>query len=171
MVPSAKQELAAMANAQISSISPRSVPSMPFVELRYSVCSQIAAISPFIGHLMRFITSFQTENGSAADIELALREALTNAVIHGNREDVNKRVYVACRCYRNGEVLITVRDEGEGFDTNAITNPTSPDKLFSDHGRGIYMMQRFMDEVYYERGGAVVRMRKSSKFAAAQKSR
>jgi serine/threonine-protein kinase RsbW len=161
-----------MANAQVSSLSRQSFHSGPFVELRQSVSSQIAAISPFIEHLMRFIASFQTAKGTAADIELALREALTNAVIHGNREDVKKRVYVACRCYRNGEVLITVRDEGKGFDPNAITDPTLPSKLLSDHGRGIYMMQRLMDDVCYDRGGAVVRMRKSSNFdAAREKSR
>jgi len=157
-----------MANAQISSIPPRSFHSMPFVELRHSVSSQVGAISPFIEHLMPFITSFQTVDRRAADIELALREALANAVIHGNREDANKRVYVACRCYRNGEVLITVRDEGEGFDTNAGTDPTLPDKLLSDHGRGIYLMQQLMDDVRYEKGGTVVRMRKSFNFDAAQ---
>src|SRR5215469_7040919 len=168
MVPSAQQGLAIMANAQSSSISPRSFQSVPFVELRHSVSSQIGTISPFIEHLMRFITSFQT--GSAADIELALREALANAVIHGNHEDANKRVYVECRCYRNGEVLITVRDEGEGFDTNASTDPTLPDKLLSDHGRGIYLMQQLMDDVRYEKGGTVVRMRKSSNFDAVQEN-
>ena len=51
---------------------------------------------------------------------MALREALANAVIHGNGENSCKRVYVRCRCYMDGEVSITVRDEGRGFDTATV---------------------------------------------------
>ena len=150
-----------MENAQISSIPPRNLHSIPFVELRHSLASHIAAISPFVEHLMRFIASCGFADRTAIGIELALCEAVANAVIHGNREDPDKCVYVACRCHRNGEVLITIRDEGEGFDLNKIPDPTSPKRRFLDHGRGIYLMHQFMDEVHYERGGTVVRMRKN----------
>ena len=55
----------------------------------------------------------------------ALREALANAVIHGNGENSYKRVYVDCRCYLDGEVSITVRDEGPGFNSEEVANPTT----------------------------------------------
>lgn len=158
-----------MANAQISLIPPRSFHSIPFVQLRHSLASHIAAISPFVEQLMRFITSCGIADRAATGIELAVREAVANAVTHGNHEDPDKRVYVACHCYQNGEVLITVRDEGEGFDLNKIPDPTSPQRRFLDHGRGIYLMHQFMDEVHYERGGTVVRMRKKLASVATER--
>jgi anti-sigma regulatory factor (Ser/Thr protein kinase) len=62
----------------------------------------------------------------------------------------------------DGEVSITVRDEGRGFDSNAVPDPTSRENLLFTHGRGIYLMKTLMDEVSFEEGGSVVRMRKNS---------
>ena len=162
MAQNAGMELEVMPGTQSSSLVQRTVHSVPFVELRESLPSQVAIISPFVDQLMRFIARFRTEDGSELDIETALREALANAIVHGNQEDSHKRVYVACRCYSNGEVALTVRDQGQGFNCNAITNPTKQKNLLSAHGRGIYLMQAFMDEVGFEDGGSTVRMRKNS---------
>src|SRR5215471_15632011 len=104
---------------------------IPSVELRQSIPSQIAAISHLIGQVMHFIRSVRTADGSEADIELSLQEAVANAVIHGNGEDVRKRVYVVCRCSMNGEVSITIRDQGNGFDNRAIPDPTIPENHLS----------------------------------------
>jgi serine/threonine-protein kinase RsbW len=93
------------------------------------------------------------------EIEAALREALNNAVVHGNHEDPMKCVRVTCRC-KFGEACMTVRDEGGGFDFNKIPDPTTPGAIYSSRGRGIYLMKAFMDEVQFEEGGALVRMRK-----------
>ena len=97
------------------------------------------------------------------------RNLLVNAVIHGNGENSCKRVYIECRCYMDGEVSITVRDEGNGFDSSAVLDPTFPDNLLFTHGRGIYLMRTLMDEVSFEDGGAVVRMRKKSNSDVAQR--
>jgi len=96
------------------------------------------------------------------DVEVSLREALANAVVHGNHEDPNKHVHVVCRCTPDGEVSIVVRDEGAGFNSAELPNPTAADQLRSTHGRGIYLMRTLMDEVHFERGGTVVHMRKKS---------
>ena len=90
---------------------------------------------------------------------MALREALVNAVIHGNGENSCKRVYVECRCYLDGEVSITLWDEGRGFDTNHVQDPTTAENRLLTHGRGIYLMKTLMDEVSFEDYGAVVHMR------------
>src|SRR6266478_9890635 len=119
---------------------PRTAHSAPFVELRQSLRSQVAAISPFVDQLIRFILNFRHADGSEIDIETALREALANAVIHGNGENSYKRVYVDCRCYIDGEVSITVRDEGQGFNSEEVANPTTPENLLFTHGRGIYLI-------------------------------
>ena len=91
---------------------------------------------------------------------MALREALANAVIHGNHENSRKHVYVRFCCKRD-EVSIAVKDEGREFDANKIADPTAPKNRGSVHGRGIYLMRALMDEVRFEEGGVVVRMRKS----------
>jgi serine/threonine-protein kinase RsbW len=91
-----------------------------------------------------------------------LREALNNAVIHGNHEDPRKQVHVSCRCEAEEEVSIIVKDEGQGFDTKAVQDPTAPGAIESSHGRGIYLMKALMDEVHFEQSGAAVHMRKKS---------
>jgi len=164
-------EIAAMVHTQAISLLPRNAHSVPFVELRQSLPSKVAAISPFTEQLMRFILNFRMADGSEIDIEMALLEALANAVIHGNGDNSGKRVYVTCRCYMDGEVSITVRDEGKGFDSNTVEDPTSHENLLFTHGRGIYLMKTLMDEVLFEENGAVVRMRKNSNCGAIEQKR
>ena len=136
--------------------------SVPFVELRQSLPSQIAVISPFVHQLMYFIARFRTPDGSELNIETALHEALANAIVHGNQEDPRKLVCIACRCTTDGEVSLAVQDEGQGFDTAAVLDPTTPENRLLSHGRGIYLMKTLMDDVCFEQGGAVVHMRKAS---------
>ena len=157
-----------MVHTESLSLLPSNGHSVPFIELRQTLPSKVAAISPFVDQLMRFILNFRSADRSETDIEMALREALANAVIHGNGENSFKRVYVECRCYVNGEVSITVRDEGRGFDWNAIPNPTFRENLLFTHGRGIYLMKTLMDEITFEEGGAVVMMRKNSNANSAE---
>jgi serine/threonine-protein kinase RsbW len=111
---------------------------------------------------MLFIARFRKRDGSELNIETALREALTNAIVHGNREDRRKRAYVICRCTTDGEVSITVQDQGQGFDPDAVPDPTAPENRLRTQGRGIYLMKALMDEVRFEQGGSLVYMRKAS---------
>ena len=96
-----------------------------------------------------------------SEVEIALREALANAIIHGNHENSGKHVHVRCRCEPT-EISIAVKDEGSGFDVDRISDPTAPENTRSAHGRGIYLMKALMDEVRFEEGGVVVHMRKST---------
>jgi serine/threonine-protein kinase RsbW len=149
-----------MTHKQAPQLSPQTRGSAPFVELRQSLPSQVALISPFIDQLMRFFAKCGNQEDSGFKIEMALREALANAIVHGNKEDPHKRVYVACRCTNDGEVSITVQDEGQGFDSNAVPDPTTPENRLVQHGRGIYLMKTLMDELRFEQGGSVVYLRK-----------
>jgi serine/threonine-protein kinase RsbW len=137
----------------------------PCLELERSLPSEVAAISPFVDKLMPLIRKCGCAAEGESDVEIALREALANAIIHGNHENPGKHVYVRCRC-KPDEISIAVKDEGRGFDTNKMTNPTAPENIGSVHGRGIYLMKALMDEVRFEEGGAVVHMRKSAGQAA-----
>jgi serine/threonine-protein kinase RsbW len=136
----------------------------PFVESHHSFASRVSVISPLVDRLMKFIRFFMgnssTANEAEDDIETAIHEALSNAVVHGNHENPNKQVHVTCRCNLDGEVLITVRDEGEGFNGEA-PDPTSPERRLLTHGRGLHIMRTLMDEVWFEENGTVVRLRKT----------
>jgi len=133
----------------------------PCIELERSLPSEVAAISPFVDRLMVLLRKCGCVSQGESDVEIALREALANAIIHGNHENPGKQVYVRCRC-KSDEVSIAVKDEGRGFDLNKIADPTAPENTGSVHGRGIYLMRALMDEVRFEEGGVVVNMRKSA---------
>ena len=95
-------------------------------------------------------------------IDMAVREAVTNAVLHGNLQDETKSVEVGVTDH-GASLVITVRDEGAGFDPSTVPDPTDPRNLLKASGRGILFMHTFMDEVEWERhpeGGTVVRMTK-----------
>lgn len=94
------------------------------MELSQSLPSQVAVISPFVDQLMRFIAKFRAVDGGEVDIEMAPREALAIAVIHGNQEDPRKPISVACRCNTDGEVSIAVQDEDKGL--TAASHPIPP---------------------------------------------
>jgi serine/threonine-protein kinase RsbW len=134
----------------------------PCIEIELSLPSKVAAISHFVDKLMLLIKKSQCARGHEMDIEIALREALANAAVHGNHEDPRKHVHVRCRCKADEDVSIVVRDEGQGFDPNAVPDPTSSQAIESSHGRGIFLMKSLMDEVRFDHGGAVVYMRKKS---------
>lgn len=159
-----------MAQAHTLTLLPCISDDVSFVELRQSFPSQIHAISPFVDQLMSFITKSRNKDGSETDIEMALIEALENAVVHGNCEDPHKHVYVACRCTAEGEVSITVQDGGQGFDTGTLPDPSAPENRLRTSGRGIYLMKKLMDEVCFEKAGAVVYMCKKSNGGFAAKS-
>jgi serine/threonine-protein kinase RsbW len=159
-----------MAQTGTLTLLPRTSDDVSFVELRQSIPSQIQAIPPLVDQLMSFIAKPRNKDGSETDIEMALIEALENAAVHGNCEAPHKRAYVTCRCTAEGEVSITVQDEGQGFDTGTLPDPTAPDNRLRTTGRGIYLMKTLMDEVCFENGGAVVHMCKKSNAGSAAKS-
>jgi len=89
------------------------------VELSISMRSNVNAISPLVDKLMVVIKGCNCVPEQEEEVEVALREALANAVLHGNHQNAGKRVYIRCRI-QFGELLIIVKDEGTGFD------PTGP---------------------------------------------
>jgi len=125
------------------------------------VRSEIALISPLVDWLMNLIATPHCVCGEEEFVELALREALSNAMIHGNRLDPRKLVHVRCCCDSSKGVFILVRDQGPGFDPHNVPNPLAVENLGAEHGRGIHLMKLAMDEVSFARGGTEVSMRKA----------
>lgn len=99
---------------------------------------------------------------AAFGVDIAVREAVTNAVLHGNQQDQTKTVQVTF-AGSSQDLLITVRDQGAGFDPESVPDPTDPQNVLKTSGRGIFFMRTFMDKVEWSRhpeGGTVVRMTK-----------
>ena len=128
--------------------------------------SKIQAISPLVDRLMRLIEGSQCVPGEEFGVELAVREALENAVVHGNRENPERKVRIRCRCQRGNEISIVVTDQGKGFDfEKAVGNGLTPDPA-AERGRGISLMKAYMDDVHFERDGSEVHMRKRARNSA-----
>ena len=85
-----------------------------------------------------------------ANIFLAITEATTNAIIHANKCDTNKIVTIDAYV-ENSKLIIKIKDEGEGFEPGTIPDPTEPENLLKDSGRGIYLMKVYMDDMKYIR--------------------
>jgi len=122
--------------------------------------SEIKAISPLVNRLMRLIEGSRCVAGNEPAVELALQEALSNAVVHGHRMDAHKLVQVRCQCELGKGVSIVVTDQGQGFDPKAVPDPLAVERLEEEHGRGLHLMKVAMDEVSFGRGGTEVHMRK-----------
>lgn len=125
--------------------------------------SQIQAISPLVDRLMLLIEGSQCVLGEEHGVEIAIREALANAVVHGNQRAGEIKVHVRCRCGPGNEISIVVTDRGKGFDFRNITGDGPPWQPTGEPGRGIQLMKAYMDDVYFERGGTEVHMRKRAR--------
>ena len=93
-------------------------------------------------------------------VQLALQEALANAIRHGCGGDGSKHVQCSVSCEESGDVVMVVRDPGPGFDPSAIADPLDATNLLKPSGRGIFLINELMDEVRFADGGREVQMRK-----------
>jgi serine/threonine-protein kinase RsbW len=93
-------------------------------------------------------------------VHLALTEALANAIIHGNKEDPNKKVTIWGACEAHEKLLLVITDEGQGFDPASVPDPTLAENIFSARGRGVFLINRLMCEAEYRLGGRQVVLRK-----------
>jgi len=124
--------------------------------------SHIEAVADGAAAATDFIQSCGVGEEAAFGIDMAVREAITNAMVHGNKEDEAKTVEVTLNCLGR-ELEIEVRDQGKGFDPTRIPDPTDPANILKTSGRGIFLMRTFMDEVQWSmrpEGGTTVRMTK-----------
>src|SRR5258707_12941466 len=128
------------------------------LEIDAWIPSETSAISPLVERPMRLIEGSHCTTGEEHAVQLALREALNNAVVHGNRLDAHKLVHVRCRCKVGQGISLIVSDQGQGFDPRTVPDSVTVENLEADHGRGIHLMKLSMDEVSFEQRGAEVHM-------------
>ena len=90
-------------------------------------------------------------------VKLALEEALSNAIKHGNGNDPTKTITVRY-AVDSSKAVVIVRDQGKGFDADNVPDPTQPHRLPVPNGRGIMLMRAYMDEVVFRDNGREVRL-------------
>jgi serine/threonine-protein kinase RsbW len=130
------------------------------LRLDMKLAADVALLGDFMERVMGVVRGLGCAKGSEFEIELAINEALANAIRHGCKGDPSKSVQVTVECDQERGMLVIVRDPGEGFVPAALPNPVLGEQLFESHGRGIYLINRLMDEVRIERGGTEIWMRK-----------
>lgn len=133
------------------------------LKLRVNLClsADPATITPVVEGVLAITREMKCAAGKEHEIEIALREALANAIEHGCRNDPSKVIQCCVACDEDHGLLLIVRDPGQGFDPAQIPSPVVGQNLYSAHGRGIYLINTLMDEVRFERGGTEIHMRKS----------
>jgi serine/threonine-protein kinase RsbW len=92
------------------------------------------------------------------NIVIAVTEAVNNSIMHGNKENPDKSVSICARLLNPFLLAITVQDEGNGFNVDNLPDPTLPENILSDTGRGVYIIKEICDNVEYSRNGATVTM-------------
>jgi serine/threonine-protein kinase RsbW len=133
--------------------------------------AEIAAIDLVAEGVMQVVRENNWAEDDDLKIELALREALANAIRHGCKLDSTKKVQCCVTCDASGEILIVVRDPGAGFDLGAVPDPRDEQNRMKTGGRGVFLINELMDEVRYADGGREVSMlRKGNKKKAGSGS-
>lgn len=131
------------------------------LRLNMTVPGDRLAVTPVVERIMKIVGDMGCAVGKEAEIELAVQEAIANAVVHGCQEDPGRSVQVSVACDAERGMLIMVKDPGSGFDPQNIPSPLVGENLYADGGRGIYLINQLMDEVRYDKGGTEIWMRKS----------
>jgi serine/threonine-protein kinase RsbW len=126
--------------------------------VRVSLAADRKAVDPVVAQVMDSVRKMKNIEGKEDAIELALQEALANAVVHGAKEDPTKVVECLVACDEQRGLLIIVRDPGPGFDPQAIPSCTMGENLYSNHGRGIFLINQLMDEVQFHKNGTEIHM-------------
>ncbi|WP_298611110.1 ATP-binding protein [uncultured Odoribacter sp.] len=120
-----------------------------------SISSEVGNIIKVENFIESFTETFHLFPDLFGKISLSIIEAVNNAILSGNKLDASKQVHLEA-WEENNKFYVSVEDEGEGFDFNHIPDPTLPDNILKDAGRGLYIMKTLTDELIFEKNGAKV---------------
>jgi serine/threonine-protein kinase RsbW len=126
--------------------------------LRVTLSADRKAVDPVVQEVMAVVREMEGVDGKEDAIELALQEALANAVIHGAKEDPTKTIECLVSNDKERGILIVVRDPGTGFTPEAIPNCVVGENVYSNHGRGIFLINQLMDKVEFRKNGTEIHM-------------
>ncbi|MGK9477229.1 ATP-binding protein [Melioribacter sp. OK-6-Me] len=102
--------------------------------------------------LDEFIIGVAKDAGLSEDkfnnLSLSFSEAVSNSIIHGNKNDPDKRIRITVKV-DDSKMIIIIKDQGKGFNLDSIPDPTKPENLLKESGRGIHIIKSFVDELRY----------------------
>ena len=139
----------------------RTATTKPQKPLIFTIPSDLAASRDVHKSIMDRVEAQKYDEQSTFAIRLALEEGLMNAIKHGNKHDVSKTVHVEAKVTPKA-TEITIEDQGSGFHREEVPDPCAVENLLKCSGRGILLMEAYMDKVEYSNGGRKVRMMKKN---------
>ncbi len=116
---------------------------------------EIVRVEPFLQRVNKVV---RLDDGTFYRLLVASTEAVNNAILHGNKSDPRKRVWLSCSYVENESLTLRVRDEGAGFEPDSLPNPLDEKNLMKTGGRGVFLMRELADKVSYhfsQRGATV----------------
>ena len=132
------------------------IENMPVYLQFLSYYEEIDTVS---AHVLRDMDETGYSDESIRKMKLTITELLANAIGHGNKDDHSKKVTMG-HMVENTAVTVSVMDEGDGFNPSDIPDPTLPENLIKDHGRGLYIVRNHVDEIHFNKKGSRVLIRK-----------
>ena len=124
-----------------------------------NLASDVTNIGPVVERVVRHLKTHANVPGSEEDVDLALREAVANAVVHGNGRDPRKLVNIILASDEDDGLFLIVRDSGRGFDPSRVSNPVRGPGIHAPNGRGVFLMRELMKDVTFRDNGREVRLR------------
>src|SRR5437763_12427806 len=128
------------------------------VKIKLNLSANLNQRSDVVDGVLVMLKAMDCGCGKECQLAVSLREALANAIIHGCGKDSSKHVQCTVACDEGRGLLIVIRDPGEGFDPAKVNSPLVGQNIYSDHGRGVYLINQLVDEVKYEKGGTEIHM-------------
>jgi serine/threonine-protein kinase RsbW len=116
--------------------------------------NNIAEVEPYI-HLI--FKELNLDESLFGNMLIALTEAVSNAIIHGNKCDESKKVIINTLSFAD-KICLRIEDEGNGFDPHNLPDPTAPENLLTPGGRGVFLMQHLADSVSFIENGRVIQL-------------
>jgi serine/threonine-protein kinase RsbW len=103
---------------------------------------QVESITVQVANEVRFTDS------AIENLSIAITELFNNAVHHGNKDDL-KKIVTLTFTFNSGKLLVSVKDQGQGFSPDSIRDPLAPENLLAESGRGIYLVRSLMDDIAF----------------------
>lgn len=128
---------------------------IPYLLALPSDPQNVSEVQPYIDNIIK---ECNIKSDLYGNILVSVTEAVTNAIIHGNQADENKKVTLNSRI-TDKMLAVKITDEGPGFDFDDVPDPTSPENLFNLNGRGVFLMRQLSDGVVFSDEGSTVEIK------------
>ena len=125
--------------------------------IRLDVPSSLRWVHTLHAVITEILSQMSLDEESSDRINLAVVEAGTNAIKHGNQEDPEKRAHFKF-IIQPDQFTVVIQDQGQGFDREQVPDPRHPENIFKSSGRGLFLIESCMDDVTYEKSGTLVKM-------------